>query len=220
MGDMGDHFNDVEAANRVTRDEKEPGRMTYAKREFERLGATVRRGLDAVSYEVHFRNGIKVHFWPYTGWYNRIGGKGNGRGIKNCIGMAQREGKKFKQRSGPTTIAKAVGEVVSSITIGGTEIKASFPTAKDLEIGFDEATPGSDRTVRAYFEDGKIKDVCHMGPGRYYKPEQDPNGKGYCHHPGCGQGEYSAIHDGGIGHAFEGHGFDWPCAKPPGGEKP
>ena len=56
----------------------EPGRIDHALKRLPEIGATVRPLPDGHSLEVDFEGWEgrpRFHFWPYSGWWNRVGGK-------------------------------------------------------------------------------------------------------------------------------------------------
>jgi hypothetical protein len=75
------------------RHEHEGSRMDFAMRKLTREGWTLTDRNDGHSFIVTSPIGRKFHFWPYSGWYNRLGKKDGtvdhkmwqGRGIKNLM---------------------------------------------------------------------------------------------------------------------------------------
>lgn len=86
MSDLGDAYA---AMRQEKRAEQEPIRMKYAQERFAKEGCELSPGPDDVSFTVDFPNGLRFHFWPYSGWFNRVGSKGQGRGIAKLLKLVR-----------------------------------------------------------------------------------------------------------------------------------
>ena len=71
--------------------EKEARNFSYAQKELRsKRGCQLTPGPDIdSSLHVQFPNGFRFVFWPFTGWFNRIGGPGSGRGIHAMIQLSE-----------------------------------------------------------------------------------------------------------------------------------
>lgn len=90
MSDLGDAY---QAMREEKRAEQEPIRMKYARERLGKEGCELSPGPDDKSFTVDFPNNTRFHFWPYSGWFNRIGGPGNGRGIASLLKESRKGGK-------------------------------------------------------------------------------------------------------------------------------
>lgn len=90
MSEVGEDYAAMKEVNREHREELGDERMEYARKKLGDLGCDLEPGPDPKSFTVQFPDGPRFHFWPYSGWFNRIGGPGNGRGIANLIKLAEK----------------------------------------------------------------------------------------------------------------------------------
>lgn len=89
MSDMGEDFRALREFKKEGKTVVQDGRIKYAKIKLLKLGWSVgQMNQQPTALEVKAPNGQRYHFWPYTGWFNRIGpgnGLRQGRGIANLI---------------------------------------------------------------------------------------------------------------------------------------
>jgi hypothetical protein len=97
---MSDIGGDFKAIRDMDRAELSPKREAFARDALAKEGASLSPGPDGDSFDVLFPNGARFHYWPYTGWFNRLGGPGSGRGIRNLIKEAKRELEPKKAKPG------------------------------------------------------------------------------------------------------------------------
>ena len=78
MSELGDTFRGMKEEARARRSKLEGGRTDNATKEFEAWGWKVEDGPDEYSVRVTTKNGTRLVFYPWSGWYQGSGFSGRG----------------------------------------------------------------------------------------------------------------------------------------------
>ena len=84
MGDLAENFNALREFRAEEKNRIEPSRFKYATEQLEAIGCRVTPKNDGSRSILVEKNGLKITFFPYSGWAS---GRGitDGRGIHNLI---------------------------------------------------------------------------------------------------------------------------------------